>query len=62
MTIVLLYIILKYNSDRDVLEQTSTPQITITLVAHPGGENHELANNHSNHELVITFEFTLLLW
>ena len=33
----------KYNSDRDVLEHTSTSLITTTLVAHPGGENHELA-------------------
>ena len=33
----------KYNSDRDVLEHTNTSLITTTLVAHPGGENHELA-------------------
>ena len=30
------------------------PLSTITLVAHPGGENHELANSKPNHELVIT--------
>ena len=58
----LLYIIKEYNSDRDVLEYPSTPQITITLVVHPGGENHELANNHPNHELAITSESALLLW
>ena len=30
------------------------PLSTITLVAHPGGENHELANSKPNHELAIT--------
>ena len=29
-------------------------------VTHPGGENHELANNLTNHELAITFVFVLL--
>ena len=35
-TIALFYIIGKYNSDRDVLEHTSTSHIAITLVTHPG--------------------------
>ena len=30
------------------------PLSTITLVAHPGGENHELDISYTNHELVIT--------
>ena len=45
-----------------MLEYPRTPQITITLVTHPGGENHELVNNHPNHELVSTSESSLLLY
>ena len=56
-----------------MLDQPSTSLDTITLVAHPGGENHELANNHINHELAklnnhinhelaITFVSDLLPW
>ena len=37
MTIALLYIILKYNSDRDGLAQTSTSLITTTLRRSPPG-------------------------
>ena len=60
-TIALLYIIGKYNSDRDMLDQSSKSLDTITLVTHPGGENHELANNHINHDISITFS-DLLPW
>ena len=46
MTIALIYIIGKYNSERDVLEQTSTSFDNITLVDHSRGEDHELDNTY----------------
>ena len=49
LTIVLLYIIRNYNSDRP-----ARPLSTITLVSHPLGENHELANSNPNHKLATT--------
>ena len=38
-----------------MLDQSSTSLDTITLVTHPGGENHELTSNRTNHELPISY-------
>ena len=40
---------------------SARPLSTITLVVHPGSENHELVNNHLNHELAITWFYTTAL-
>ena len=52
-----LYIIGKYNSDQGVLEHTSTPQITITLVAHPRSEDHGLTIIRKDYVILVMLIF-----